>query len=71
MSETTAPHPADPAGTPGEAAAPDAVTPMMAQYLEIKAAPPDCLLFYRMGDFYEMFFDDAAAAAAALDIALT
>ncbi|MEL6618809.1 MAG: DNA mismatch repair protein MutS, partial [Pseudomonadota bacterium] len=46
-------------------------TPMMAQYLEIKAAHPDALLFYRMGDFYEMFFDDAAAAAAALDIALT
>lgn len=46
-------------------------TPMMAQYLEIKAAHPDALLFYRMGDFYEMFFDDAVAAAAALDIALT
>jgi DNA mismatch repair protein MutS len=47
------------------------VTPMMAQYLEIKAAHPDALLFYRMGDFYEMFFTDAEAAAAALDIALT
>ena len=47
------------------------VTPMMAQYLEIKAAHPDALLFYRMGDFYEMFFDDAIAAAEALDIALT
>jgi DNA mismatch repair protein MutS len=44
---------------------------MMAQYLEIKAAHPGALLFYRMGDFYEMFFDDAVAAAAALDIALT
>ncbi|MGQ9366365.1 DNA mismatch repair protein MutS [Azospirillum sp. ST 5-10] len=44
---------------------------MMAQYLEIKQAHPDCLLFYRMGDFYEMFFDDAVAAAKALDIALT
>ncbi|PQO24425.1 DNA mismatch repair protein MutS [Rhodobacteraceae bacterium WD3A24] len=44
---------------------------MMAQYLEIKAQNPDALLFYRMGDFYEMFFDDAAAAAGALDIALT
>ncbi|MSP88388.1 MAG: DNA mismatch repair protein MutS, partial [Alphaproteobacteria bacterium] len=44
---------------------------MMAQYLEIKRAHPDCLLFYRMGDFYEMFFDDAVRAAAALDIALT
>ncbi len=49
---------------------PDA-TPMMAQYLEIKQAHPDCLLFYRMGDFYEMFFEDAVNAAAALDIALT
>jgi DNA mismatch repair protein MutS len=47
------------------------VTPMMAQYLEAKAAHPDCLLFFRMGDFYEMFFDDAVKAAAALDIALT
>ncbi|TNF63769.1 MAG: DNA mismatch repair protein MutS, partial [Rhodobacteraceae bacterium] len=44
---------------------------MMAQYLEIKAAHGDALLFYRMGDFYEMFFDDAVAAAQALDIALT
>ncbi len=49
----------------------DAVTPMMAQYLEIKARNPGALLFYRMGDFYEMFFDDAVAASAALDIALT
>lgn len=46
-------------------------TPMMAQYLAIKAANPGALLFYRMGDFYEMFFDDAVAASAALDIALT
>jgi DNA mismatch repair protein MutS len=43
----------------------------MAQYLTIKAAYPDCLLFYRMGDFYELFFDDAGRAARALDIALT
>ncbi|WP_374643000.1 DNA mismatch repair protein MutS [Tabrizicola sp.] len=49
----------------------DTVTPMMAQYLEIRAQNPGALLFYRMGDFYEMFFDDAVAAAAALDIALT
>ena len=47
------------------------VTPMMAQFLEIKAGHPDALLFYRMGDFYEMFFDDAVAASEALDIALT
>ncbi|MBO9452409.1 DNA mismatch repair protein MutS [Tropicibacter sp. R16_0] len=44
---------------------------MMAQYLEIKEAHADALLFYRMGDFYEMFFDDAVDAAQALDIALT
>ncbi len=49
----------------------DAVTPMMAQYLEIKENHPGALLFYRMGDFYEMFFEDAVAAAEALDIALT
>ncbi|MEO0993840.1 MAG: DNA mismatch repair protein MutS [Pseudomonadota bacterium] len=47
------------------------VTPMMAQFLTIKAEHPDALLFYRMGDFYEMFFEDAVAAAAALDITLT
>ncbi|MEM1341242.1 MAG: DNA mismatch repair protein MutS, partial [Pseudomonadota bacterium] len=47
------------------------LTPMMAQYLEIKAQAQDALLFYRMGDFYELFFDDAVAAAGALDIALT
>ncbi|MCH7936866.1 MAG: DNA mismatch repair protein MutS, partial [Proteobacteria bacterium] len=50
---------------------PDTVTPMMVQYLAIKEDCADCLLFYRMGDFYELFFDDAAAAAGALDIALT
>ena len=44
---------------------------MMAQYSEIKAANPDYLLFYRMGDFYEMFFDDAEQPAPALDIVLT
>ncbi|WP_306114365.1 MULTISPECIES: DNA mismatch repair protein MutS [unclassified Roseovarius] len=44
---------------------------MMAQYLEIKAQYTNALLFYRMGDFYELFFDDAVAASAALDIALT
>ena len=46
-------------------------TPMFAQWHEAKAAYPDCLLFFRMGDFYELFFDDAVAAAEALDIALT
>jgi DNA mismatch repair protein MutS len=46
-------------------------TPMMAQYLALKAAHTDYLLFYRMGDFYELFFADAAKAAETLDIALT
>ncbi|WP_246333179.1 DNA mismatch repair protein MutS [Aureimonas mangrovi] len=48
-----------------------APTPMMAQFLEIKAAHADCLLFYRMGDFYELFFEDAEIAAAILGITLT
>ena len=47
------------------------VTPMMEQFVEIKAANPDCLLFYRMGDFYEMFFEDAEIASRALGIVLT
>lgn len=47
------------------------VTPMMVQYLELKKAHEDYILFYRMGDFYEMFFDDAVVASKALDIALT
>src|SRR5207237_454855 len=47
------------------------VTPMMEQYIEIKAANPDCLLFYRMGDFYELFFTDAEVASRALGIVLT
>jgi DNA mismatch repair protein MutS len=46
-------------------------TPMMQQYLRIKSQHPDTLLFYRMGDFYEMFFDDARRAASLLDITLT
>jgi DNA mismatch repair protein MutS len=51
--------------------APAAITPMMAQYLEIKAVNPGYLLFYRMGDFYEMFFEDAEIASQALGIVLT
>src|SRR6516164_8336472 len=47
------------------------VTPMMEQYIEIKTANPDCLLFYRMGDFYELFFEDAEVASGALGIVLT
>ena len=53
------------------APADDRSTPMMAQYLELKAAYPGYLLFYRMGDFYELFFDDAEIASRALGIALT
>lgn len=47
------------------------VTPVMERFIEIKAANPDCILFYRMGDFYELFFDDAVAASRALGIVLT
>ena len=56
-----------------ETAAPahPAPTPAMGQYLEIKALNPGYLLFYRMGDFYEMFFEDAEIASAALGIVLT
>jgi DNA mismatch repair protein MutS len=47
------------------------ITPMMEQYLEIKAAHPGLLLFYRMGDFYELFFEDAEIASRTLGIVLT
>ena len=68
-----APAPPDASAAPGERGAtpPPGVTPSMAQFLEIKAANPDCMLFYRMGDFYELFFEDAVAAAQALGIVLT
>src|SRR6476661_1160964 len=46
-------------------------TPVMQQYMRIKSQYPDVLLFYRMGDFYELFFEDARRAAALLDITLT
>jgi DNA mismatch repair protein MutS len=55
----------------GASLEPRRVTPMMEQYIEIKTANPDCLLFYRMGDFYELFFDDAEVASRALGIMLT
>src|SRR3984893_9736721 len=48
-----------------------AQTPVMRQYLAAKAAHPDALLFFRMGDFYELFFEDAVVAAKALDLTLT
>jgi DNA mismatch repair protein MutS len=65
-----------PAPAPDATAAPPAdasvrVTPMMEQYLEIKATHPGLLLFYRMGDFYELFFEDAEIASKALGIVLT
>ena len=50
---------------------PSRVTPMMEQFIEIKTANPGCLLFYRMGDFYELFFEDAEKASRALGIVLT
>jgi DNA mismatch repair protein MutS len=67
-------HKPDDTGGGEEATSPvtaSALTPMMAQYLEIKAANADCLLFYRMGDFYELFFNDAELASQTLGIALT
>ncbi|WP_393978677.1 DNA mismatch repair protein MutS [Xanthobacter nonsaccharivorans] len=72
-----APDVADDAAAASDAPAPamkaedQRVTPMMAQYLEIKAANPGSLLFYRMGDFYELFFTDAEQASQALGIVLT
>ncbi|NIA71965.1 DNA mismatch repair protein MutS [Pelagibius litoralis] len=67
----SAPEKTAPEKTAKAAGKPAAATPMMVQYLEIKAAHPGTLLFYRMGDFYELFFEDAEKASAALDIALT
>ncbi|QIG95891.1 MULTISPECIES: DNA mismatch repair protein MutS [unclassified Bradyrhizobium] len=63
------PIPAPPEPAPAEASS--RVTPMMEQYLEIKAAHPGLLLFYRMGDFYELFFEDAEIASKTLGIVLT
>ncbi|HNB29184.1 MAG TPA: DNA mismatch repair protein MutS, partial [Alphaproteobacteria bacterium] len=56
---------------PAEPAFDGATSPLMTQYLGVKKQHPDALLFYRMGDFYELFFDDAVKAAGALDIVLT
>ena len=50
---------------------PASLTPMMQQYLTLKEKYSDCLLFFRLGDFYEMFFEDALTAARELDIVLT
>jgi DNA mismatch repair protein MutS len=62
--ESAPPAPRDPAAEAG-------ATPMMAQYLDVKQRHPGALLFYRMGDFYELFFEDAETAARALDLTLT
>jgi DNA mismatch repair protein MutS len=67
----TAPHLASESVSGAAPLPPEAATPAMAQYLELKRQHSDCLLFYRMGDFYEIFFEDAVKAAAALDIQLT
>ena len=69
--EPTGPGKNQKSSKPGDSAATAGATPAMAQYLEIKAANPDCLLWYRMGDFYELFFEDAVTAAHALQITLT
>ncbi|HEY6834769.1 MAG TPA: DNA mismatch repair protein MutS, partial [Pseudolabrys sp.] len=66
LSEPDEPTTAAPSGEPN-----GRVTPVMEQYIEIKAANPDCLLFYRMGDFYELFFEDAEVASRALGSVLT
>jgi DNA mismatch repair protein MutS len=58
-------------GTPSPDGGNGRVTPVMEQFIEIKTANPDCLLFYRMGDFYELFFEDAEVASRALGIVLT
>ena len=63
--EPILPRPAAPAGEPGP------ISPVMAQFFDAKARQPDALIFFRMGDFYELFFEDAAKAAAAIGIALT
>src|ERR1041385_8841996 len=73
MAEPDTPPPGDANGGVTAIASGEAgrVTPVMEQYIEIKAANPDCLLFYRMGDFYELFFEDAEVASRALGIVLT
>src|SRR5262249_23178871 len=66
-SNTSMRQPSPPRAPPAEHSG----SPVMVQYHEIKQANPGCLLFFRMGDFFELFFEDAVAAAEALDIALT
>jgi DNA mismatch repair protein MutS len=56
---------------PQEASTPDEITPLMRQYLDVKERHPDCIVFFRLGDFYEMFYDDAVVVARTLDLTLT
>ena len=63
MDAARSPGPTDDDAPPAEVAR---ATPVMEQFIEIKAANPDCLLFYRMGDFYELFFEDAEIASLSL-----
>ncbi len=67
----SAPNPVEEGANAAAEALAAGATPFMAQYLEMKARQPDALLFFRMGDFYELFFDDAVRAAASLDIVQT
>ncbi|MBI3129104.1 MAG: DNA mismatch repair protein MutS [Candidatus Tectomicrobia bacterium] len=69
--EAGAPPSADDRAPAGAWTAPEKSTPAMRQYLEMKARHPDALLFFQMGDFYEMFYEDARQAAKALELALT
>ena len=69
MPDIAKPSPSTGKGAPGKDPADH--TPMMQQYLRIKADHPDTLVFYRMGDFYELFYADAEKAARLLDITLT
>jgi DNA mismatch repair protein MutS len=71
MPAADSPSPMSEPSRPDAGAPAAAGSPVMVQYHQIKAANPGCLLFFRMGDFFELFFDDAVAAAQALDIALT
>ncbi len=71
LTESAPPAAAELSHSDDEPASSAEVTPSMAQFLEIKAANPDSLLWYRMGDFYELFFDDAVKASEALSIVLT
>ncbi|MBU2516786.1 MAG: DNA mismatch repair protein MutS [Proteobacteria bacterium] len=72
MSRAAQPDSGNSLGRPGNASpSPSRDTPMLRQFFELKERVPDCILFFRMGDFYEMFFEDAVVASKVLSIALT